>query len=256
MAQRPTARMGPLIRAQHPWQEGALDSQPLAAADPDLASIASVVRFRRGEFLCRKGEPAQALFSLISGSASSWVRTPDGSEQVIRFLFANDLGGHALAGSYHNSLRAMEAVTAFRLPTEALERRLRRNSELEFIVICRLAEDLLMAQEHAVMISRPRAVARLALFLQQLETRISALESSSPEMFLPMSRIEIASYLNISPEAVSRSFADMLRSGMIIMRDRRFVSIRDRAALFQLIRDGDPSPGTSPDVPGEGSFHE
>lgn len=242
----PPLRAGPVIHAPQLWQH-CPDPLSTGATDPQLAEIASVVRFHRGEFLCRQDEPAVAMFSLISGAASAWLRTPEEGQQVIGFLFANDLVGLSRDGLYRDTAKAVAPVTAYRLPADALERRLRRSPELAFAVIRKLSHDLHAAHEYALMMSRPRAVSRLAVFLQRQAARVRDGSDGSHEIFLPMSRTEIALYLNITPEAVSRSFAELLRQGTIRVRERRFVSILDHAALAELVvapRTG--GPGSEP----------
>ncbi|OJW24860.1 MAG: hypothetical protein BGO51_12290 [Rhodospirillales bacterium 69-11] len=249
--------MGPVIDAPHPWREDGARAKAAEVVDAQLAGIASIVRFRRGEFVCREGEPAVAMFSLASGAVSSWLHTPEQGQQVVGFQFANDLVGFARAGRYRTTVKAVTPLTAYRLPVEALERRLLRNPDLVFAIACKLSDDLYAAQDHAVLISRHRAVARLALFLQRLEARAGDERGGLREMFLPMSRTEIASYLNVSPEAVSRSFAELLRQGSIRVRERRYVMIMDHAALDALAVEpraalegevgGGPPPGCDPD---------
>ena len=65
LLRRDTARMGPVIDAPHPWREDGARAKATEVVDAQLAGIASIVRFRRGEFVCREGEPAVAMFSLV-----------------------------------------------------------------------------------------------------------------------------------------------------------------------------------------------
>jgi CRP-like cAMP-binding protein len=87
------------------------------------------------------------------------------------------------------------------------------------------------AQRHAFLMSKQRAIAKVGLFIQMLETHQAAQEQITGEVYLPMTRSDIGAYVGISPEAVSRSFRELVVHGAITFRDRRHVKIIDRARL-------------------------
>jgi hypothetical protein len=84
---------------------------------------------------------------------------------------------------------------------------------------------------HAVLLSEQRALGKVGLFLQMLETHQAARGESTGEVYLQMTRRDIASYAGITPEAVTRSLQDLVGRGAIAFRDRRHVQIVNRARL-------------------------
>jgi CRP/FNR family transcriptional regulator len=193
-----------------------------------LAGIATIVRFRKGETIYQGGDTANAVFNVVTGIAKSYKWQPDQRHHIVGFWFANDLIGLAENGKYVNSAQALTAITLYRMSTAAIEARLRLHPGLDFQVIGKLCHDLRDTQYHAFLLSRHRAVAKLGLFLQMLEAQQGA---GAGEVFLPMSRTDIGSYVGLSAEAVTRSLRTLTLRGIIDFRDRRHVQIIDRARL-------------------------
>lgn len=217
-----------------------------------LSVIASIVRFKKGEQIYRQGDRAEAVFNVISGIVKSYRILPSTGERIGAFLFADDLFGLADEGRYANSTRAVTAVTAYRIPVSALESRLRKDAPLEFHVICKLCHELREAQRHALLLGRKNALSRLAMFFQLLEEHRVARGDGAQELYLPMTRSDVAAYLGLSLEAVSRSLRALASRGVIAFRDKRSIKVLDRDQLNALAelnkRDekDDGSSGSSP----------
>jgi hypothetical protein len=129
---------------------------------------------------------------------------------------------------------------AFQTPVSALRARLSKDAALEFHVICKLCQELEQAQEHSLLLARRRALAKVAMFLQQLERLQFARGERAADIYLPMSRSDIGEYVGMSLEAVSRALRSLCAEGIISSRDRRHLKIVDRAAfeaIFGLMRD-------------------
>jgi CRP-like cAMP-binding protein len=179
-----------------------------------------------------------AVFNIIAGMAKSCRSLPGEGRHIVSFLFPDDLIGLAEGGRYVNSTEAITAVSGYRIPVTALEARLRKDSALEFEVICKLCHELREAQRHAF--SRNRALSKIGLFLQMLESYQEARGEGAGQVYLPMSRSHIGDYVGLSPEAVSRSFRALASRGVIVFRDRRHVKIADRARFVDITSASEP----------------
>jgi CRP/FNR family transcriptional regulator, anaerobic regulatory protein len=229
-------RRGPTIIVPALWTTGENSGRPLTAEEQALLTVIStVVRFRRGERIYVEGDRANAVFNIITGVVKSIQTLPDGRQHIAGFLFADDLIGLAQNGLYVNSAEAVTAVTLYRIPTAALETRLRNYPDLDFQVISKLCHELREAQRHAILLSEQHAIAKVGLFLQMLETHQAARGESMGEVYLQMTRRDIAAYVAITPEAVTRSLRDLVSRGAITFRDRRHVQIINRARLESAI---------------------
>jgi CRP/FNR family transcriptional regulator len=233
-------RKGPAIRAVHPWS--ALERPKGAArqllSDDErarLAVIASVVRFAKGESIYRADQPVDAIYNIISGVVKAFSTEVDGSEHIHAFLFADDLLGLSEEGRYVNSAEAITPVTAYQLPAAKLQSHLRRDAGLQFHVICKLCQELRQAQRHAFLISKREALPKLAMFLQLLEDLQAGRGEPINEIHLPMDRTEIAEFVGMSLAAVSRGFKKLATRGVIELRNRQHVKVKDRAAFEDLV---------------------
>ena len=215
MAKNPTSigGHGPTIRALDPWAPSAGRMRHLLTDEEcaRLAVMASIVRFKKGEVIYREGDPADAVFNIITGVVRPIKKARDGSEHIVAFLLADDLFGLSAEGRYTNSTKAITAVTAYRLPVTALRSRLPKDAELEFHVICKLCQELRQAQRHAFLLSERSAVTKLAMFLQMIEQLQIAKGEQTAEIYLPMDRSDIGEYIGITLAAVSRAFRNLTR---------------------------------------------
>jgi CRP-like cAMP-binding protein len=224
---------GPSFVAPPLWGSASGNSRHVLTDETraQLAAISSHVRFRKGERIYAEGDRADAVFNIITGVVKSYRSLPNARRYILGFRFRDDLIGLAEEGRYVNSAEAVTAVCGYRIPVTALEAKLRKDSGLDFQIICKLCHELREAQCHAFLLSRRHAVGRLGLFLQMLENYQTARSEGAEEIYLPMSRSDIGNYIGISLEAVSRSFRALSSRGVIAFRNRRHVKIIDRAGL-------------------------
>jgi CRP-like cAMP-binding protein len=225
-------RGGPSMMVPALWASGENSGRPLTPEEQALlAVIATVVRFKKGGRIYTEGDRADAAFNIITGVVKSFRILSDGRQHIVGFCFADDLIGLAENGVYVNSVAAVTPATLYRIPTAPLEARLRNYPDLDFQVISKLCHELREAQRHAVLLGEQHAVAKVGLFVQMLETHQAARAESMGEVYLQMTRRDIAAYVGITPEAVTRSLRDLVGRGAIALRDRRHVQIINRARL-------------------------
>jgi CRP-like cAMP-binding protein len=231
---------GPAIRAFDPWAPSAGHMPHLLTNDERarLAVMASIVRFKKGEVIYREDDPADAVFNIISGVVSAYKKMPDGGEHMVAFLLSDDLFGLAAEGRYTNSAKAITAVSAYRVPVTALRRRLTKDAELEFQVICKLCQELRQTQRHAFLLSQRSAVTKIAMLVQMIEQIQNARGEQTAEVNLPMDRSAIGEYTGLTLSAVSRAFRSLTTRGIITVRNRRHARIIDRPAFEKIA--GDP----------------
>jgi len=228
---------GPSIKATPLWGSAKNEMTQLLTDEEraQLSVIASIARIKKGAQIYPEGSNAVAVFNIISGVVKTFNVLEDQSEHINTFLFADDLLGLAEAGKYVNSARAVTAVTAYRMPTAALESRLRRDATLEFHVITKLCHELREAQRHALLLDHHSTLAKMALFFQLLEQHQLAREQAIHTLEIPMSRSDIADYVGMTPESVSRTFRTLAGRGIVRFVNHRTVKILDRERLDALV---------------------
>jgi CRP-like cAMP-binding protein len=200
-----------------------------------LAVIASLVRFKKGEQIYGEGNRAEYLYNIIGGVAKTFRSFPDGRKRIMAFLFSDDLVGLAEEGLYVNSAVAVAPVIAYRLPLAGLDHLLRNDPTLEYHLIVKLCHELREAQHHLFVLGRHGALSKVALFIHILERHQESRQENLGEIYVPMSRSDIADYTGMSLEAVSRSFRTLATHRILAFRDRRHVRILDRDRFDGLV---------------------
>lgn len=239
MAGKTTRVAAPEIYAVDPWGPGNstrhVRHQLLSDEErAQLAKIASIVRFRKGEQIYREGSDADAVFNIISGTVTAY-RTFADSDHVSSFLHAGDLFGLSAEGHYASTTRAATAVVAYKMPLPAIRRILDSSASLDLHVIAKLCEELREAQRHAVVLSQKKAATRLVMFLDLQESLQRGIDGTASEIYLPMDRSSIAAYLGMTLPAVSRAFRALVSTNVLALRDRAHVKIIDRDAFNRLL---------------------
>ena len=238
-AKIPTNAPGPALRGVDPWAPSAGKMRQFLSAEERarLAVLSSIVRLNKGEKIYREGQHIDAVFNIITGVVKAYRTAPDGSKHITAFLFPDDMFGLSEEGKYTNSTEALTPLALYRFPMPALRSRLAKDADLEFHVICKLLHELRETQRHAFLLTRKRALAKLAMFLQLLENLQVARGERTAEIYLPMKRSDIGEYLGMSPEAVSRAFRVLTTRGIIKSRDRRHLMVADRSTFDKIAAD-------------------
>jgi CRP-like cAMP-binding protein len=234
-------RSGPSVLAIDPWvsigrSKGRMHQLLSDEERAQLATIASVARFKKGAEIYRIGAKASAMFNIISGVVK--IYSDDKADHIAAFLFPGDLCGLSAEGIYANSAKAATAVTAYQLPALALRSRLSKDASLEYHLICKLIQDLRHSQRHAFLVAHRHAHSKIATFLQMLEQLQVARGGETSEIDIPMDRSDIAEYAGISLAAVSRSFATLASRGIIKIKDRHHLTIIDHGEFEKIVAGG------------------
>jgi CRP-like cAMP-binding protein len=149
------------------------------------------------------------------------------------FWYPKDVFGLASNGLYVRTAQAVTAATLYRIETDVLVDTLRHDAELQFRFLCKVTHELREAQRQAIIRSRRDAVGRLAMFLRHLE-RSSRERHHAGDIDLPMSRSDVASYLDLSLESVSRATGKLERRGIVSFPDRHSAHVLDRLQFERL----------------------
>jgi CRP/FNR family transcriptional regulator len=248
---------GPAIRALDPWVPGNPGHGKTHQLFTDgerarLAIIASVRRFTKGTDIYREQDDADAVFNIINGVVKAYTHGPGRDELVTAFLFPEDVFGLAQEGRYINSTKALTPVTAYRIPIAALRGQFSTDAALEFHVIAKLCHELRQAQRHAFVLASKHTVSKLTLFLQMLEQLQAAKGEPVNEIYLPMTRSDIAEYVGASLPAISRAFRALTTRGVLQVRNRQHVKILHHAAFELLTNDKEDSVSASHRIAGCG----
>ena len=202
----------------------------------DFALLDSLVE-RRGPFhesdhLFRVGDRFQALYAVRAGSYKSYTLDSEGREHVLGFHLPGELLGlDAIYPGRHlcNAL-ALDTASVCVLPYEQLSDLAGHLTGLRSQILRLMSKDI---ADNATLAGDFTAEERLAAFLNGLSERFRQRGYSPTEFHLSMSRRDIANYLRLATETVSRVFARFEKDGLIAV-DRRAVHLLDLPRLRSL----------------------
>ncbi|HYL48174.1 MAG TPA: helix-turn-helix domain-containing protein [Stellaceae bacterium] len=178
-----------------------------------------------------EGEPASHVFTVVSGVVKLFKLLSDGRRQIVGFLVPGDIFGFAPNDKYTASAEAISSVTLYRYPRRQLERAFVDFPGVERQMLDAISRELAAAQDQMVLLGRKTAHERLASFLLSLSRRQNNADQS---VDLPMTRTDIADYLGLTMETVSRVFTVLKGSGCIAANGSSKVYILDGDALAEL----------------------
>ena len=205
---------------------------PSPAAFPFSQIAHQVITIGRDAEVYSEACPASHVYKVLSGTLRTAKLLADGRRQVGSFVFAGEWVGFD-GGMTH--FYAAEAVSEARLLSFArrdLERLMAEDRDAARIVEGVLCDSLAAAFERIVSLGRKSATERVASFLVDIEGRIA--ERSKGGFVLPMSRGDIADYLGLTIETVSRTLGDLRRRHIIQVEDAHHVRILDPSHLAVL----------------------
>lgn len=176
-----------------------------------------------GQMLIHAGAPLVHFFLPVSGSLKSVALDADGNEQVMAFYLPGELIGlDALGHEVHRlSVVALEPTEVCELHAQRLEAGAERLPGANHGLLQALGRGVGLDQDHMELLARRQALERLSVFLHQLAERRQRLGLPHRRFRLSMSRQDIASYLGLVIETVSRCFGVLQEEGVIAVDGRQ-----------------------------------
>lgn len=177
---------------------------------------------RTGRTLFHAGQRFEAIYAIRSGSVKTLALAPDGATSVCGFHLPGDvLGLEGIAQNrYPFSAIALEPTRYCAIPYLALQELSVAHRSLREELPKILSRALVGAQDRTQLITTKRARTRLAAFLADLARRRQRSRLASMEFRLPMMRVDIASYLHLTIETVSRTLGELREEAIVAVRGR------------------------------------
>jgi CRP/FNR family transcriptional regulator len=208
-----------------------------AIADADLArlaSIAVVTEGPAGRGFIDEGEPADYFFNLTAGSAKLFKLLPDGRRQITGFVGVGHFLGLAVSDTYAFSAEAIVPVRYCRFSRARLRKLLDDFPLMEKRLLEVAANELVAAQEQMLLLGRKTARERLASFLLLQSRQGLPCGHARRRFVLPMTRGDIADYLGLTIETVSRTLTRLRGERLIEVVSQNELVILNPPALVSL----------------------
>lgn len=215
---------------------------PLALEDNDLDRLEDIVRqgrvFDRGEHIFDQSMPFRSCFAVRSGAVKTSIVTESGEEQVTGFYLPGELIGLDSMSDNHYACtaRALERTNVCEFPVDKLEELTVKLPDLQHHLYYLMSQEIRNSHQLALLLSKNTAEERIAALLLSLSSRFQRRRLSGTRFSLPMPRNDIANFLGLAVETVSRVFTRFQQQGLIKARGRE-VELQDLDALQKITRE-------------------
>jgi len=176
----------------------------------------------QGGCLFNAGDPFQELFAVKSGSFKTYAVLESGREQVIGFHFPGELiGVEAIAaGRYPYTVKALESASVCRLELQRMALSGEQQASFQEQLIAAMSRRAQQEQWVPLLMGAQTAEQRIALFLLSVACRFAVRDLPSGEFRLPMSRSDIANYLGLAVETISRMLQRFQNQRLLVVHGR------------------------------------
>ena len=198
---------------------------------PVLESILTRLNVAPRQVIFYESDPANHLFNVTGGTVKIYKQLADGRRQITRFLSPGDFLGLAMRERYSYTAEAVTEVSLCRFPRRELENLLERYPRFERKLLETACDEIAAAHDRMLLLGRNTAKEKIASFLLSLP---SCDEGEQNLIGLPMSRSEIADFLGLTTETVSRTITALKTDNLIRLLEGNSVAIPDREALQEV----------------------
>lgn len=208
---------------------GVLESAALRA----FKEAGPTVRYEAGDTVVFESDRAANVYSLTTGLLRLSKLLPDGRRQIAGFLFPGDFLGITMEEEHAFTAEAVAPSTLCKFARRQFDDFIAKHTALERRLYAVAAHELAAARQQLVLLGRKTATERIASFLLMLASRCPSMPGGD-EIDFPMSRADIADYLGLRIETVSREITSLKTKRVIQLTRRHSFCIVDRGRLEQL----------------------
>ena len=201
-----------------------------AVAVEVFGSVGVRMPFAAGEEIYAQEEAADLVYQVISGAVRTTRLMGDGRRQIGDFYYPGDLFGIETGPKHRFSAEALGDCEILFVKRSALKHYGEEGARLERAVWQATAKALERTQEHLMLLGRKTACEKVASFLLEMADR-----SKAEVVTLPMGRQDMADYLGLTIETVSRMLTQLQADGLVEFTGCRHFRIKHRAAMARLV---------------------
>ncbi len=203
-------------------------------------------RWDRGQHLFLPSERLRFIYIVHSGSFKIYITNVNGDTQITGFYFQGDVLDLSVPydANQNYGAVALETSTVCKIPLAEFENMVNQYPDLSNAFLKVMSREIILKQRMMLVMSKMTAEQKVADFLFHMSTENKS-RGYSPVIFnLSMTRTDIANYLGLAIETVSRIFKAFRNKGIISV-ERRQVSINEFEALKSFLRDNDAKTSTN-----------
>ena len=194
--------------------------------------LLSEYKYNRGAEIFGEAEPADYVYQVVEGAVRSYKLLSDGRRQIGAFHLVGDIFGLENGSAHRFTAEAIVDTTVRLAKRASLEHVAEEDATVARDLLDMTTSNLQHAENHMLLLGRKTSLERVAAFLLEMDTRLNA----AGVMALPMSRRDIADYLGLTLETVSRALSCLHEKGILgfVGQTQRQIVLLDRTELAKL----------------------
>jgi CRP/FNR family transcriptional regulator len=214
---------------------------PIALQASEIDRLDAIVQrgrpLRKGEYVFRQGQPFTSVYAVRAGTLKTFGTADSGEEQITGFYLPGEIFGlDGLAQDQHaSSAVALETAAICEIPFECLSDLSARIPSLQRHFFQLLSSEIAQDRSMIAMLGKHSAEQRIAALLLSISARNARRKLSGTAFRLPMSRSDIANYLGLTIETVSRIFSRLQKLGLVAAEQRE-IELLQPEKLRALVR--------------------
>jgi CRP/FNR family nitrogen fixation transcriptional regulator len=192
----------------------------------------SEFKYHRGAEIFGEGEPAEYVYQVVEGAVRSYKLLSDGRRQIGAFHLAGDMFGLENGDAHRFTAEAIVDTAVRLVKRVSLAHVAENDATIARDLLNMTATNLRHAEDHMLLLGRKTSLERVAAFLLEMDCRLTA----AGVMALPMCRRDIADYLGLTLETVSRALSTLHHKGVLgfLGQTQRQIVLLDRPKLAEL----------------------
>jgi CRP/FNR family transcriptional regulator, anaerobic regulatory protein len=206
-----------------------------AAEQRELGQLGHRISFRKKQTIFTEDEPAKAVYQLTHGTAVLYKMTANGRRQIVGFALPGNFLGSPFQDCCSCSVDAISQVRASRFFTGPFLAFIRSHP----VSLCQMFEAVLLesnaARDHMLLLGRGTAEERFVEFILNWRNRVAHIDAPTNLVSLPMSRTDIADFLGLTLETVSRVVAKLEREKVVraVPKGLQLMGPTERPLLYE-----------------------
>lgn len=210
---------------------------PCEAERPTLQGLFSrqpIEKFEAGTAVFWEGDEADHVFEVVEGVLRIYKILGDGRRVITGFMYPGDLIGVSLKDRYLYTAEAVTRIQVRRFARQRFQEEINRSPELRPQLFARLCDEMAAAQDQMVLLARKSAEERVCSFLLVISRRLDRDGQAMRVVEVPMTRLDMADYLGLTIETVSRIMTRLTSRGIISPSGRHAIIVRKSDRLTAL----------------------
>ncbi len=189
---------------------------------------------KTGQSVYREFEEAKYVYSVVTGEIRLANLLDDGRRQVTAFKSAGEVIGEQKSGYYQSDAEAVCDTVVCQIPIRTLDKYLKEMPAVQTALTGKILDELHELRHHAILLGRKTPIEKIATFLVDRAEKNGGETGNEVEVMLTMGRNDIADFLGLTIETVSRTITKLRKMGVLEVPSNHSILIKDRSWLESL----------------------